>query len=111
MNIIDTFNDELAKNISSQIDNAIFNFLNNNGYVIDSITNIKRLKEITQELKEMNLFIDYIQLTLPSKVKNKTQLKVVTTIICPFFNYISNPIDKEEMMKVLEEKYDEGEIR
>lgn len=104
------FVDEIAKQMANDVDNAIFKFLNNNGYEIDNINNLKRLKEITQELKEMNLFIDYIQLTLPSKVENKTQLKV-TTIICPFFNYISNPIDKEEMMKVLEEKYDEGEIR
>lgn len=109
MNIIDTFNDELAKNISSQIDNAIFNFLNNNGYAIDSITNIKRLKEITQELKEMNLFVDFVEFTLPYKLDSASCINV-TSIIIPFFNYISNPLDKSEMIKTLQEMYDRGEL-
>lgn len=109
MNYIDDFSNEISKQMIINIDNAIFKFLNNNGYSINSIADITRLKEIVQELKERDLFVDIIQFTLPYDLQNKTELKV-STIIYPFFNHISNPIDKVEFAKMVKEKYAKGEL-
>lgn len=97
------FVDEIAKQMANDVDNAIFKFLNNNGYEIDNINNLKRLKEIMQELKEKDLFIDCIEYALPYEIENASQLKI-TKFICPFFNCISHPINKDEMLKILMEK-------
>ena len=103
------FVDEIAKQMANDIDNAIFKFLNNNGYEINNINNLKRLKEIMQELKEKDLFIDCIEYALPHEIENASQLKI-TKFICPFFNCISHPINKDEMLKTLQEMYDRGEL-
>lgn len=109
MNFINELSTNIAKQMANDIDNAIFKFLNNNGYEIDNISNVARFNEIVQDLKEMDLFIDYIDLTLPQTNENLTQLKV-TKVILPFFNYISNPIDKQQLVTALKEKYDGGVV-
>lgn len=103
------FIDEMTKQVGKDLDNTIFKFLNNNGYEIDNITNKKRLDEIIQELKEMDLFIDYVKYVVPYEIETTHEIKI-TTLIYPFFNYISNPINKYEILKILKEKYDRGEL-
>ena len=109
MTIIDEFNESVSNQVAINIDNAIIKFLNEQGYQIDSSRNLVRMQEIVQELKEMNLFVDFVEFTLPYKLDSESCINV-TSIIIPFFNYISNPLDKSEMIKTLQEMYDRGEL-
>ena len=111
MIFIEDYTNNLYKQLANDIDNAIFKFLNNNGYSIDSITNINRIREIIDELSSQGLFIDYILYNTPYELnENPCSLKV-TKVIYPFFNSILNPVNKDEILQVIQEKYAKGELQ
>lgn len=111
MNFIENTWDNLYRKVGADIDNAILNFLNANGYPIDSATDFERIREITNELSSLGLFIDYISFTPPYNITNDYSGVSITTIIYPFFNSVITPIDKSELLQVIQEKYNKGELK
>lgn len=109
MNYVEDYNQILCQKIAMDIDTAIYKFLNNMGYTIESRWDFNRLDEIKKELEEKGLVIDYVCFTPPYTQSDLSTLKV-TSYIYPFFNYIYNPINKDELIKTLQEKYDRGEL-
>ena len=106
-----SFMDEAQKDLNQKQDELICNFLNNNGYPIDSPTNLERLREISKELKAKDLYVDYIQFTLPQANINNSNEIGIRLVIYPFFNSISHPASKEFIDKItiaLKEKYLKG---
>ena len=102
-----------AQIVSNNIDSALRKFLNQNGYKIDTniplAEQLQQIEKIQQDLASKGLFLDYVDLTLPYTYEYPSSIHVKTVVV-PFFNSIAHPANKQELLKIVEEKYTKGEL-
>ena len=95
----DTFIQNIVKEQSKQIDDALCKFLEDNGYKIDKPYNIKQLKEIKEDLEKQDKFVNFINFT---DYENKGDSVIACHYVLPFFDRISNPLSEEYKEELIE---------
>lgn len=88
---------DLIVQTQRELEEAYFNFLNNNGYKIEKPYTIEQVEKIKEDLAKDDKFLDYIEYTEFSD--NCTQ---AYHYILPFFNCISHPYTQKEKENLLE---------
>ena len=89
---------DLIEQTQKELEEAYFNFLNNNGYKIEKPYTIEQVEKIKEELARDDKFLDYIEYT--QFAENCTQ---AYHYIIPFFNSISNPLSEDTRNEIIEE--------
>lgn len=89
--------DEIAKNLTTKYDEAVFKFLASEGYDIKKPYDIKQLKSIAKKLEKEDRFIDIIDY-----VETDFEKSTATFYYVPFFNSISNPLSQETRNEIIQ---------
>lgn len=89
--------DDLIEQTKRELEEAYFNFLNNNGYKIEKPYTIKQVEKIKEDLAKEDKFLDYVEYTEFDWDNNKAEHHIL-----PFFNSFSCPYTAEERNYLLE---------
>jgi predicted SpoU family rRNA methylase len=96
--IQDDFMNNLIKEQTKNCNNMIAEFLTENGYKIEKPYNIEQIKEIKEDLRKQDKFVDIIEYT--EFLDNTYQ---AYHYLIPFFNSISNPLSENTKQQLAKE--------
>ena len=89
--------DGIVNQLQKDLDDMWYKFLTQNGYKIKKPYDLKQLQDIKDDLAKKDKFLDYLEYT---EVSNNGQK--VTHHLLPFFNCLSDPIDRNTREAILE---------
>lgn len=92
------FTEKLNKNICSNMDDCIIQFLNKNGYPIEEPYDAAKLKYIKADLESKDMYLDTIQYIDYENL----QTGKLTHYVIPFFNRISCPLSEDDKKELIE---------